>query len=85
MSNLVTQDLRQIFVCAHAVEEGMQCLGRNSDDLLITPMFVRHQQHTDRPAADDRARHDRNLRDDQNVDRIAVFRKGVRDESVVAR
>src|SRR5689334_22306896 len=59
--------------------------GRDTDDLVVTALLVRHPEHPDRTAAD-QAAGERGLLDQHHrVERVAVLTQGVRYEAVVGR
>ena len=58
---------------------------RDGDQLRVDARFVGHLQHAERACANHRARQQRERRDDQHVDRVAVARQRLRNEAVVGR
>src|SRR2546421_5246889 len=82
MGYLVTQYRGQVFVRAHAAEVWIKLVDRHCDYFLVGSCFVLHNQHPHWTGADHRPGENRGLRDDQNVDRVTVRSKRVRNESI---
>src|SRR5690606_16680844 len=83
--DLLEGDLRQIGVLEHLLIAAGELRDRNGDDLLVLAAIIFHHQHADRADVDDAARDERAGVADQNVNRVAVVRQGVRDEAVITR
>lgn len=64
--------------------EGRQLGVGRSKDLFVLPAFIFHQQHADRPRAHDAARDQLGLAQNHDIDGVAIVRKRVRHEAVIA-
>jgi hypothetical protein len=60
-------------------------MGADGDDLLVERTGVIHLQNADRIGFGQGERHDRLGANHEHVERIPIFRKGVRDEAIVLR
>src|SRR5206468_12334751 len=70
MLDLLEHDRRQIMALAD-VGIVRECrIHRDTDQLLVTPVFVLEVEDTDRPRTNDAAGHEGRARDDQRVERI---------------
>jgi hypothetical protein len=74
--DLAAQNVGQVGIFVDAVMAGGDMGRRHGDDFLILAGIVFHQQHADRPHADDRTGLQRPGVADQDVHRIAIARGG---------
>src|SRR5215216_8193605 len=57
---------------------------QHRQNLVVRLAFVGHSEYTDRAGLDDAASKGWQIRDDQNVERVAIFIIGLWDEAVIA-
>jgi hypothetical protein len=85
MDDLFVHDGRYVAKAPDVDVIGVQPVYRDGDDFLVRPAFVCHNEATDRTASNHCKRNNRNLRDDEDVARVAIITKRLRNEATVGR
>ena len=85
MLDLLQRDLGQIGVIPDIRIAPREMGRRHGDDLFVHPGIVLHHQRADGPDIDDTAGNELARIADQDIDRIAVLRQGMRHEPVIPR
>src|SRR6476646_6393159 len=81
--DLLDGDLRHVGEPGDVGVAHRQFRHRHGDDLLIASALVIHFEHADRPNIDHCAWRDRPRVGNEDVNRIAIIRKGMRNEAVI--
>ena len=85
MGDLTGRQFRKVAYRLHFSIDGRELVDRDRQQFFVTACLVDHFQHADWPAAHHDTRDQREWRNHQNIDRIAVVRQRVRNVAVVAR